>query len=230
MSVRHAALLGALTSLLVFGQSPTIVWDPVGFDIEGNMFIAGPTETPQRAPGTSVRPWNGNASESIAVSTNRYTGAASSARPGRSPEYAFDNNVRTWWQPASEDRQPWLMLDLGCRNPTDPNQEFTIDSTRILFDTAPPERQAFNVDGHAGWFPNSRGIVPTVYRYKIETSLDNHIYLTAIDRTANSRAQNVEFVEFPPVRCRYVKVSLIRDTENPAPPVLEFTVFGTPAP
>jgi hypothetical protein len=204
--------------------------DPVGFDAQGNMFIAGPSETPQLAPGANNRPWNGNASDSIAVSINRYTWSASSAHPGRGPDYAFDNNVRTWWQPAAEDRQPWLMLDLGCRNPTDPNQEFNIDSTRILFDTAPPERQAFNVDGHSGWFPNSRGILPVAYRYKIETSLDNHSYLPAIDRTTNARAQNVEFAEFSPARCRYVKLSLIRNNDDPAPAVLEFTVFGKPAP
>ena len=40
--------------------------DPVGFDAQGNMFIAGPSET--TAMGSRHRtpnPWNGNASESI---------------------------------------------------------------------------------------------------------------------------------------------------------------------
>ena len=54
------------------------------------------------------------------------------------PTYAFDNNVRTWWEPSGDDAQPWLMLDLGSRNNNDPNQEFLVDSTRILCDVAAP--------------------------------------------------------------------------------------------
>jgi len=203
--------------------------DPVGFDSKGNMFIAGPSESPQWAPGNAAKPSLDNAGSSIAVSTNRYSWAVSSARPGRDPEYAFDNNVRTWWQPADDDRRPWLMLDLGCRNPTDANQEFVVDSSRVLFDVAPPERKLLNVDGHTGWITGGgRGISPTAYHYRIETSLDNQTWTTAVDHAANTRVQNVEFAEIAPVRCRYVRLTVLRDAEAPAPAVLEFTVFGKP--
>ena len=133
--------------------------------------------------------------------------------------------------PPIEDRQPWLMLDLGCRNPTDPNQEFIIDSTRLLFDVAPPERQAFNVDGHAGWFPNGgRGIAARTYRYKIETSLDNKNYPIAVDQTATTKGSERRVRRVSAGTMPVRETLSDAGTESPAPAVLEFTVFGKPAP
>ena len=204
--------------------------DPVGFDKDGNMFVAGPSETPRWGPGAIAKPWLDNDSGSQPVSINRYTWSASSALPGRDPTYAFDNNVRTWWQPAGDDAQPWVTLDLGCRNPTDPNQEFVIDSSRILFDAAPPERTSLSVDGHSTWFPNARGIMAAPYRYKLEVSSDNRTFKVVADKTNNTTANNVEFDEFAPVQCRYVRLTVTGRPANLPMALLEFTVFGKPAP
>lgn len=205
--------------------------DPVGFDAKGNMVINGPSDTPQWAPGANPKAWAGNDSGSIAVSLNRYTWAVSSASPGRDAQYAFDDNVRTWWQPADNDPQPWLMLDLGCRNPSDANQEFLIDSARILFDTAPrPGPEDLVVDGHGRWFQKSpRPARPEPYRYKLEASLDNKTYSVVADRTENSAANNVEFVQFAPVRSRFVKLTITGAPKGVPTGVLEFTVFGKSA-
>jgi xylan 1,4-beta-xylosidase len=203
--------------------------DPVGFDAKGNMFIQGPSETPQWAPGSSPRPWEENSSGVLPVSIDRYTWAASSAQPGRDPSYAFDNNVRTWWEPAASDAQPWLLLDLGCRNPTDPNQEFVIDSSRILFDIAPPERPSGTVEGHSTWYPSARGLAARAYQYRIEASLDNKNFSVIVDRSDNRRAQNVAFDEFEPVRCRYVKLTITGRPKDVPTALLEFTVFGKSA-
>jgi xylan 1,4-beta-xylosidase len=204
--------------------------DPVGFDRNGNMFVSGPSETPQWGPGGAPKPWIENGTGSIAVSINRYTWSASSALPGRDPDYAFDNNVRTWWEPADGDAQPWLVLDLGCRNPTDPNQDFIVDSSRILFDAAPPARPLTAVEGHSAWFPDApRAIAATAYQYKVETSLDGKTFSVVADRTGNTRADNVQFDQFPPIRCRYVKLTVTGRPSNRPLAVLEFTVFGKSA-
>lgn len=204
--------------------------DPVGFDEKGNMFVNGPSETPQWAPGVKAKPWLGNDSGSIAVSINRYTWAASSARPGRDPQWAFDNNVRTWWEPAEGDAKPWILLDLGCRNPADNNQEFDLDSVRILFDAAPhPGPGDLTVDGHGRWFGGAGAKMAAVaYQYAVESSLDGRNFEVIVDKQGNTRKQNVEFSEFRPVRARWVRLTL---TSLPAQPVgvLEFTVFGKSA-
>jgi hypothetical protein len=199
--------------------------DPVVFDDQGDMYVDGPSEEPRsvlnlRAP-----------SQSIAVSINRYTYAASSGAPGRDPQYAFDNNVRTWWQPAEGDAKPWLVLDLGSRNPDDPNQEFVIDSSRVIFDAAPRRLAAgeIHVDGHdRRWFGDPPG-APAPYRYLLETSLDGKEFHTVVDRTDNQHAATIEFDDFKPVRCRFVRLTVTGVPPGAPLAVLEFTVFGKSA-
>ncbi|MFB3826461.1 MAG: family 43 glycosylhydrolase [Bryobacteraceae bacterium] len=205
--------------------------DPVGFDKAGNLYVNGPTETPQWAPGRQRKPWASNDSGSIAVSTNRYTWSASSAAPGRDPQYAFDNNVRTWWEPADTDRQPWLELDLGCRNPADANQEFLIDSARLLFDAVPhPGPGDLAIEGHGRWYAReAMGGRPGAYQYKLEASLDNKTFQTVVDKTANTRANNVEFDDFKPVRARWVRLTVTGAPAETRWGLLDFTVFGKSA-
>jgi hypothetical protein len=198
--------------------------DRVEFDKASNMFVTGPSETPQLVPGLKAA----NPVLPIAVSINRYSWTATSAAPGRDPSYAFDNNIRTWWQPAENDSAPSLTLDLGCRNPTDANQEFLVNSTRLLFEIAPPDRTNLTVDGHSPWYPNAPRVAPPAYQYRIETSLDNREFTTALDRTANTRANNVEFGEFAPVRCRWIRLAITGRPKDTPLAVLEFTAFGQP--
>jgi hypothetical protein len=123
--------------------------------------------------------------------------------------YAFDNNVRTWWEPEDGDAQPWLVLDLGCRNPRDTNQQFLVDSVRMLFDAAPRAgARDLTVEGHGRWYADAARSTIAPYRYKIEASLDGKTYTAVADKTANATAQNVEFAEFASVQCRYVKLTV----------------------
>ncbi|HEX4140932.1 MAG TPA: family 43 glycosylhydrolase, partial [Candidatus Methylacidiphilales bacterium] len=66
--------------------------DPVGFDENGEMFVAGPTETPQFAPGLVVEPTKNNNPGWIPLSVCTHATASSSA-PGRDPGYAVDNHI-----------------------------------------------------------------------------------------------------------------------------------------
>ena len=68
--------------------------DPVGFDENGNMFIKGPSETPQWAPGVKARPWKDNDSGLFPLSEDKNCTVSSEA-PGRNAPYAVDNDNRT---------------------------------------------------------------------------------------------------------------------------------------
>lgn len=208
--------------------------DPVGFDKAGNMFVRGPSEIPQLAPGAASKPSIDNDSGSIPVSISRYTWSASSARPGHEPLLAFDNNVRTWWEPDPSDQQPWIMLDLGCRNPDDPNQEFMIDSARIVFDSAPQfDLSNLTIDGHKPWFrssPVSRASALGPYKYKLESSLDGKAFQVVVDQTANTARQSILFDQFTPVRARYTRLTITAAPKDVPYGLLEFTIFGSSAP
>jgi hypothetical protein len=183
-----------------------VAMDPVGFDAEGRMFVHGPTETPQWAPGVKEKPWLDNDSGSLPITINRETVRASSSAPGRDPVYAIDNNVRTWWEAEAGDAQPSLTVDL--------TRPFSIDSARILFS-----------DNHLS---AESGIVSGPYQYKLETSADGKEWKLGLDKTANAVDRSIAFDEIPPVRARWVRLTVTGAPHRLPVGLLEFTVFGKP--
>jgi len=181
-----------------------IAMDPVGWDERGRMVLAGPTETPQWAPGVKSRPWLENDAGSIPLTINKFEYSASSTAPGRDAAYAIDNNVRTWWQANPEDRQPWIQVDLL--------QEFTIDASRILFSD-----DLLNA---------AKGVVPAPYQYRVESSVDGRSWKVVVDKTANAVERNIEYDEIVPVKARYVRLVVTGAAKGLPVGVIEFTVFG----
>jgi hypothetical protein len=202
--------------------------DPVGFDAGGNMFVRGPSETPQWAPGMVANPARDGDSGSVPLSVNKLRamnqhGAFSSQRPGHEAAYALDDSNGTWWEPAEDDAQPSLTVDLGSITQFENEQLFTVDSTRIEF----LARGGFGA-GRGAPQPAAPAPIGTAsFRYKIEVSSDGKSYATVLDKSNNSVTRYTEFDEIPPSRCRYVRLTLT-DWPRAAPlGIVEFTVFGT---
>lgn len=192
--------------------------DPVGFDEHGNMFIRGPSETPQWALGVKARPELGNGNESIPLSEDKNYKVSSEA-PRRNAPYAVDNNPRTWWAPTKDDKKPWLILDLGSAS----RQKYIVDSTRILFTL--PEG-----DVEDSYSLNNEDCGSRIRHYKIEVSSDGRTFKTAVDKTLNDSDNAVEFDEIEPVQYKYVKLAITGWPQNLPCGVIEFTVFGRPWP
>lgn len=203
--------------------------DPVGFDERGNLFVRGPSETPQWGPGVVADPARHGDSGSLPLSIGKMRAmnaksTFSSQRPGRDAAYAVDNSTGTWWEPAEDDRQPSITIDLGPATEYDPIQLFTVDSSRILFaaarrrpgDTTATTPRASTVEG------------AVAHRYRIEVSSDGKAFTTLLDKTRNTVTKYVEFDELPPTRCRFVRLTLTDWPHAAAAPlgILEFTVFG----
>jgi len=190
--------------------------DPVGFDEQGNMYINGPSETPQWIPGVKSKPELGNASESIPLSEDKnYT--VSSEAPGRNGPYAVDGNTRTWWAPAEDDSEPWAIFDLGSAS----RQQYVVDSARIIF-TLP------DGDTEDSSNPNNRGDKTRIRHYKIEVSTDDKIFKTVVDKTRNDADNVIEFDEIKPVKCKFVRLTITGWPKGFRRGVIEFTVFGKP--
>ena len=112
--------------------------DPAGFDRNGNLFVHGPSVTPQWAPGVVADPARNSDSGSIPLTINKLRnlnqkGSFSSQRAGHEASYAVDESNGTWWEPAESDAQPSITLDLGSGTDWDPPQDFLADSVRIEF-------------------------------------------------------------------------------------------------
>ena len=214
--------------------------DPIDFDANGNPFTRGPSETPQWAPGLVANPVRNGDSGSIAVSINKLRAmhsqsAFSSERPGHEAAYAIDDSNGTVWQPAENDAQPTLTIDLIAPTEFETNQLFEIDSSRLEF-AAGGGCGGRGARGAAGAPPAAAPVPPaaaapnaiTAFRYKIEVSMDGKQYTTVLDKTNNNVTRYTEFDEIPPTRCRFVQLTMTDWPRRGTTPlgITEFTVFG----
>lgn len=214
--------------------------DPIAFDKKGAMSVRV-TDSPQWAPGAVTDPAKNGDSGSIPVTINKMRAMNalskySSQQPGRDAAYAIDNSSGTWWEPAPDDAQPALTVELSPATRFDRVQLFTIDSARILFtggrgfggmrrgggSAASPALAAGNAATNAA--PPVRS-----YQYKIETSLDGTNYSTVLDQSANQENRNTIFEEIAPVKCRFVRLMMLNWPRTTPLGIIEFTVFGKPA-
>ena len=136
--------------------------------------------------------------------------AFSSQRPGREAAYAVDNSTGTWWEPAEDDPQPSITIDLGPATEFDPIQRFTVDSSRILFSAGRGFRQPGAAAPPA---PNPGGVGGAPIHDWV--SDDGKTFSTILDKTRNAVTKYVEFDELPPTACRFVRLTL---TVGPAMP------------
>jgi hypothetical protein len=220
--------------------------DPIGFDERGNLVVRGPTATPQWAPGTVADASRDGDSGSVPLTVNKLRAmnarsSASRSRPGREAAYAIDNSAGTWWEPAEDEAQPSLTLDLGPATIFDPVQLFTIDSCRIMFNAGGRgafgrgrggETRGASAARPAATSERSAPIAPSppAHQYKIEVSTDGVAYRTVLDKTGNDVPRYIEFEEIPPTTCRFVRLTMTDWPRNDAAPlgIVEFTVFGKP--
>ena len=64
------------------------------------------------APGVVAGPDLGNDAGLLPLSVHQAV-EASSHYAGREPMYAVDKHIRTWWQAAEDEAQPWLRVERG---------------------------------------------------------------------------------------------------------------------
>ena len=68
-----------------------------------------------------------------------------------------------------------------------------------------------------------------VYKYRIEVSMDGKEFFTALDQTDNKTPRDTIFEEIPPVKCRFVRLTLTGWPKSAPLGIIEFTVFGKSA-
>ena len=185
------------------GMERRIGMDPAGLDVNGELYVAGPTETPQHAPGVCSEPLCGNDLGLLPLSVNCQV-RASSAAPGYPPRFAVDNEIRTGWQAASADTPQWLEANL--------EDEFQISAARTIF-------------ADEGLDPRG-GILPGPYRYRILATRDCQTWEVLCDQSDNTVDRNIAYDTWPATFARRVRLEVLSAPAGMAIAVLEFTVFG----
>ena len=180
--------------------------DPLGIDEDGELYCPAVTETPQFAPGVLAHPELGNDSGLLPL-TFMMRPTVSSAAPGRDGLYAMDDSVLSWWQPAENDSEPTLTVDLGggiC----------TVSALRLLW-------RDIGMDC-------ANGIVPGPFRYVVEytESRKSAVWRVLVDASENTEDLCIDYRQFEPVKAYAVRLRILGAPKGITPGLTSLTVFG----
>lgn len=180
--------------------------DPLGMDENGELYCPALTETPQFAPGVVKNPECGNDAGLLPLTFFQPVEASSFA-PGRNPIYATDDSAISWWQPADDDKERWIEIDLGAE------KGYNISSCRIMWRDIGME----TLDG----------IMPGAFQYVVEyTEPDSEEWKMLIDASKNEKDYCVDYRTFETVTARRVRLTVLGAPKDITPGVISFTVFG----
>ncbi|HAH25319.1 MAG TPA: carbohydrate-binding protein, partial [Prolixibacteraceae bacterium] len=162
---------------------------PVGFDKDGTMFsydefgdypLIMPnhkyTDVTELNPGWSLLSYHKKAEASSFLNKNPV-------------EYAFDEDIRTYWSAQTGNKDEWLSVDLGSL--------CTVNAIQVNF--AENNTQLLGRDKVLS------------HQYRVEYSIDKLIWKIASDKTTNTEDLTHQYVVMStPAKARYIKVTNVR--------------------
>ena len=157
---------------------------------------------PQYAPGVVKDPAKGGLqsnSPGWMLLSYRKAATASSTLDGHPVEYAFDEDIRTWWSAKTGDPGERLQVDLGkpCR----------VEAVQVNFSDEGAAQTGHLNDG---------------YGYTLEASKDGKKWTTIVDRSVSKRDAPQDYAQLDaPIIARYARIT---NTHSPAG--AKFSVSG----
>lgn len=194
------------------------IW-PAGFDKDGELFCNQRYgDWPQAVTTSGSDPWK--EPEWMLLSYRKAATASSQKKPAAN---AVDENIRTWWQAADNDANPWLQIDLS--------KDYTVNAVQINFaddfETIPSLPEGAELVGNTG---RRRYIEERCFftRWLLETSTDGTVWYVMEDkRNDNTDLPHDLIVKPEGIRARYLRLT-VTDTAYHAPACISgLRVFGT---
>ncbi|HEX6181664.1 MAG TPA: discoidin domain-containing protein, partial [Chitinophagaceae bacterium] len=125
--------------------------------------------------------------------------AVSSTLGAYAPNYAVDENIKTYWSAKTGDKGEWLQSDLG--------EISTVNAIQINY-----------ADQDAAFLGKSKGVF---HQYRILSSSDGKTWAVLVDKSNNRTDVPHDYIELTqPVRTRYLKL------ENIHMPTGKFAISG----
>lgn len=147
---------------------------------------------------------------------------ASSAEDGKEPEYAVDEDVRTWWRAASGQPGEWLELDLG--------EAYAVHAIQINF---ADDKMDVELPGRIREEEEEKRYIEErelFTRWKLEGSADGTEYFTVEDKSgAVCCLPHDLIVREAGVRVRFLRLTIFELPYGQAPCISGFRVFGAAA-
>jgi hypothetical protein len=188
---------------VVHGWERRLGMDPAWIGDDGELLVSPASSTPMRLTGTAK---GAEPSGWVPLNQNRQSSASTTAA-NLTTRLAFDDDLRTWWQPDAGDKAPTLTSSLVANA--------TADAVRIVWrDIGVNTRQ---------------GAVPGPFRYKVEMQTGANHWTTVIDRTASDEDLLIDYREITPIKATAARLTIVGAPTGITPGVAEFTVFGQSA-
>ena len=191
------------------------IW-PAGFDAEGELFCNQRYgDWPLSVAALRQDPWRDP--DWMLLSVGKQV-SASSWTEGHEPAKAAEENVRTWWQAASNSRGEWLRLDLG--------QVFDVHAVQINF---ADDRIDIPCPGPVVGDTQARYIeerdLPT--QWKLEGSLDGESWFVIEDKSqAPTDLSHDLIIREDGIRLRFLRLSDLAVPYAQNPCLSGLRVFG----
>ena len=189
---------------------------PAGFDADGEMYCNQRYgDWPMTLSGFRQDAWRGPAFMLLSAGK---TVTASSFTEGHVPEKAAEEDVRTWWQAASNSREEWLQLNLG--------KTFDVHAVQVNF---ADDHIDIPCPGEIRPGSQARYIeeADTVTQWKLEASEDGENWFTVADKSSAETDLSHDFlVSEEGYRARFFRLSDMAVPYAQAPCISGLRIFG----
>jgi xylan 1,4-beta-xylosidase len=158
------------------------------------------SNTPRLAPGKEVSGQDDVGLYNLSTLTSAYW--ASSYAPGRTPYYAGDRTLSTWWEPADRDAAPTYIM--GFAN------AYYISAAQIHWKEI-----------------GFRFTAKNAVRYTLEyRDIASNAWRPLVDRSENTTPYTADYTTFDRVLTHAVRLKILGTTENVKVGVQQLNVFG----
>lgn len=177
--------------------------DRAFIDADGELYVNGATSLPQKlAGGLSEQSRTGDAGWLPLNGELRTIGSTNA--PNLEGRFAVDDDLRTWWSPLSDDKQPTLTTRFMVPS--------TVHAVRVIWrDTG---------------LDTSKGIMPGPVRYRIDLETSEDRWTTIIDRAQSSDDLLTDYRECAPMTGTRARLVILEWPKGITPSVTELTLFG----
>ncbi|NUN71039.1 MAG: family 43 glycosylhydrolase, partial [Bacteroidetes bacterium] len=161
---------------------------PAGFDQDGILYSnTAYGDYPHYMPEGPVDHRQNQFTGWMLLNYNRPV-TVSSTLGGYAPNYAVDENMKTYWSAVSGSSKEWIMTDLG--------EVSTVHAVQINY-----------ADQHASLMGKQPGLY---HRYTLQSSVDGKRWTMLADKRANTKDVPHDYIHLPkPLSARYIRMENI---------------------
>lgn len=186
---------------VVHGFERRLGMDPVTIGTDGELRVDGASSLPRRLP-TPTKPAEPTGWLPLNAGPKTVGSTDAANLSGR---LAVDDDLRTWWQPAADDKTPTLTSNL-----TTPGA--VVRAVRVVWRDV--------------GLNTKEGAKPGAFRYRVEVQTAADKWTTVIDRSQSTDDLLIDYRECPATPGTAARLVIVGGPPGITPGVAEFTVFG----